>query len=359
MKVYVTGGSGFIGSHVVRKLLARGDEVCALVLTPQCATKLEAMGACVVPGDIAAKASMRQSMQGSDVVLHIAGWYQVGVRDVARMETINVQGARNVLELAYELGVPKIVHVSSLVVMGDTQGQLVDETFYQGGPFTNTYHRTKWQAHYEVALPLIEQGAPIVIVMPGGAYGPHDHSFLTYLLRQFYREKLPIVVGGDSKMSLVHVKDVAKGIILAADKGQVGEGYILTEAALSVDEFMSLLSDVSGKRPPRLNIPPRYLRPLPALVEVLERFMPVPQMYSAEFFRTLGVTFIGRSDKARRELGWQPRPLREGMRETMAWIAQTTSPPAPSQDGNKQLTALALTTALFLALRYRRAKEKR
>ena len=218
MRAFVTGGSGFIGGHVVRLLLKRGYDVVALARSDESAEKLRAMGASVARGKITDSASMREGMAGADVVFHLAAWYKVGARDWMNAEAINVGGTRNVLSLAMELDIPKIVYASSVAVFGDTKGQLVDENYRSAGPFLSEYDRTKWLAHYKVAEPLIEQGAPLIIVIPGAAYGPEDHSLVGTMMTQFYQDS-PILPGPDTTLTFAHVEDIAEGIILAAEKG--------------------------------------------------------------------------------------------------------------------------------------------
>src|SRR5690554_4242056 len=208
MKAFVTGGSGFIGRHLVRKLVERGYDVVALARSPESAQLLTALGARVAQGDISDESSMREPMRGADVVFHVAGWYKIGADDWMKAETINVGGTRKVLRLAHELGVPRIIYASTVAVFGDTGGRLVDENYRSNGPFLSEYDRTKWLAHYKVAEPLIEQGAPITIVMPGGVYGPGDHSMIGELMRQFYNG-MPAVLGPETTLTYAHVEDIA------------------------------------------------------------------------------------------------------------------------------------------------------
>ena len=159
MKAFVTGSTGFIGARLVQKLLSSGWQVNALVRTQQGANMLLAIGAQPVWGDITARELMRDGMRHCDVVFHLAGWYKIGGRDWEKAEAINVQGTRNVLELAFELGIPKIVYTSTVAVFGDTRGVLANEEFERlDQSFLTEYDRTKWAAHFQVALPLIEQG---------------------------------------------------------------------------------------------------------------------------------------------------------------------------------------------------------
>jgi len=360
MKAFVTGGTGFIGRHVVRKLLARGYDVTGLARSEESAAELAAMGAAVALGDITDRESMRAGMTGSDVVFHIAGWYKIGSPDWMIAESINVAGTRNVLGLAYELGVPRIIYTSTTTVLGDTHGRLVDETFFQGGPFISEYDRTKWLAHYKVAVPLIEKGAPIIIVMPGFVYGPADHSNLGLLMEDFWRGSLPAVYGPEFVHTYAHVEDVAEGHILAAEKGRTGESYIISGPAVPLGEIVDFWSMITGKPGPRIAIPARLMRPLAPVIGFLGETLPLPAMYSREAAAALSATYMVRSDKARTELGWRPRSLQEGMSETFRWIDQTVPPREPAiPEKERQIAGLALLLAAVIFILWLLGRRKK
>src|SRR5215216_4887009 len=155
MKYFLTGATGFLGGVLARQLREAGDEVNAVIRSPQKASELQSLGVQLFKGDVTDKESMRAAMQGTDGVFHIAGWYKIGTRDKSDGERVNVQGTRNVLELMKELGVPKGVYTSTLAVNSDTRGVKVDETYRYNGPHLSEYDRTKWVAHYEVAEPMM------------------------------------------------------------------------------------------------------------------------------------------------------------------------------------------------------------
>ncbi|MEZ4591108.1 MAG: NAD-dependent epimerase/dehydratase family protein [Chloroflexota bacterium] len=348
MKAFVTGGSGFIGQRVVQKLVARGDTVHALARSEASANLLRQLGATVFMGDITDTASMRPAMEGCDVVFHIAAWYKVGAADWGQAEAINVGGTRRVLRLAHELGIPKIVYTSTVAVFGDTQGQLVDETYYKEGPFLTEYDRTKWLAHYKVALPLIEKGAPIVIVMPGAVYGPGDTSVVAQMMRMFFRG-MPLLPGGDLTLTYAHVDDIAAGHLLAADKGKVGESYILTGPAIPLNEMMDFWAHLIGRKPPSIRLAGRPLRKFAPVMGAVGSVLPLPELFSEEAVGSLGASYMARSDKARTELGWTTRPLQTGLLETFDWIARTEQENAPEQQERKWAGyALLAAAGLFL-----------
>jgi nucleoside-diphosphate-sugar epimerase len=357
MKAFVTGATGFIGSRVTRKLLERGYDVTALCRSRSGATALADAGAHPVPGDLADTEALRLAMRGCDVVYHVAGWYKLGTPSAAaraQAEAVNIEGARNVLSSAQAEGIPRVIYTSTVAVFGDTHGALRDESYYAAAPtFATEYDRTKWLAHYEVALPMLREGVPITIVMPGAAYGPGDPSLIGSMMRWFYLGYLPFVPGPDTVLTLAHVDDVAEGHILAAERGRAGESYILAGPAYSVGELYELWARVTNLPMPRLQVGAAAMRPLAPLAGSLGNYLSLPDLFTEEAIRVLGMTYLGSSAKAQSELGWSTRPARDGFAETFAALASDLgSPPRGWAARNKPaLAALAAATGLAVLLR--------
>ncbi|MBN1147339.1 MAG: NAD-dependent epimerase/dehydratase family protein [Anaerolineales bacterium] len=351
MKAFITGGTGFIGERLTRALLGRGYQVNALARSHAGAAKLQALGATPVRGDIAAIKSMRAGMKGCDMVFHLAGWYKHGSRDWEKAEAVNVNGTRNVLGLACELGVPKILYTSTVAVNGDTHGYLADETYLSpAGPFLTEYDRTKWMAHYKVARPMIEQGAPIIILMPGAVYGPGDTSLVGQLMRYFYMGLFPVLPGPELTLCYTHIDDVVEGIILAAEKGKPGESYILAGQVATLAEITQLWAQITGRRAALLHVPGRYVKPFAPVMARLGTRFPIPPILSRDAIAILEATYIARSDKARQQLGWQTRPLADGMRETFEHIAQTTRPLRVEIPAGRREQAAAIALGIAMGL---------
>jgi dihydroflavonol-4-reductase len=324
MKAFVTGGTGFIGRRVVAKLLERGYEVNALVRSRPDAAALQELGSRPVWGDITALESLREGMRGCDLVFHLAAWYKLGAADWRKAETINVDGTRNVLSLAYSLGIPRILYTSTVAVYGDTHGCLPDESYVPpDGPFLTEYDRTKYLAHYKVALPLIKQGAPIIILMPGVVYGPGDSSLVGQMMRYFYQGLFLVLPGPELTLTFAHVDDIAEGHLLAAEKGQPGQSYHLTGDVQNMGEAVRMWAKVTGQRPPFAQVPARFVLPFAPLMGALGERISIPEMLSKDAIVTLPASYIARSDKARQQLGWCTRPLEDGLKETFDWIANT------------------------------------
>ncbi len=317
MKYFVTGATGFVGSHVARQLVADGHEVVVVVRNPAKADDLKRLGAQVYRGDVTEKESMREPMTGADGVFHIAGWYKIGMRDKSEGAKINIGGTRNVLELMKELGIAKGVYTSTLAVNSDTHGKLVDESYLYRGKHISEYDRTKWVAHYQIAEPMIAEGLPLVIVMPGLIYGPGDTSSVRTTFLQYLQRKLPLLPS-KTAFSWAHVDDIARGHILAMEQGKAGESYIIAGPTHTLIEGMQLAEQITGIRAPRLHAPPTMMKAMSATMGIVEKVAPVPETYSAEYLRvSAGVTYIGSNAKARREWGYEPRPLMDGLKEML------------------------------------------
>ena len=311
----VTGATGFIGGELTKQLISHSHQVVALVRSPEKAALLKTLGVELHAGDITAPETLRAPMQGVDGVFHVAAWYKIGL-DAADAERINVGGTRNVLEAARELAIPRIVYTSTVGVFGDTRGKMVDETYYARGPFLTEYDRTKWIAHYDVALPMARAGLPLIIAMPGLVYGPGDTSGVHAALVQLLRGRL-FMTPSRVSFSWSYVEDTAQGLRLAMESGRPGESYLLTGPAHTFQDAFDLAAKLSGKRQPLLHPTPVVMRAAASLSAGLER-LNIRGGYPAETLRLMaGTTWIGSSAKAERELGFTTRPLDEGWRHTI------------------------------------------
>jgi dihydroflavonol-4-reductase len=320
MKVFVTGGTGFIGGEVVRQLRGRDDEVACLVRTPEKAAKLSELGCELVSGDLGNEGAIRQGMEGCDAVIHAAAVYQVGIPASQRpaMREANVGGTERVLGAALQARIPKVVYVSTVGVFGNTDGQIVDESYeHPAKDFTSAYEETKWEAH-QVAKRLIGEGLPCVIVQPGGVYGPGDTSSIGQLLNQFLDGKMPLMPFPELGICLTHVEDVAKGILLALNKGTPGETYVISGPATTMREAIGVVAEITGRKPPRGAIPTPLMKAMIPIGPLVGKVMGQPPNLRELISSADGVTFWASYDKAKRELGYDPRGLEDGFRALLA-----------------------------------------
>jgi nucleoside-diphosphate-sugar epimerase len=314
-RYFVTGATGFIGGELTKQLIGRGHQVVALARSPEKARLLRTLGVQFHAGDITDRESLREPMRGVDGVFHVAAWYKVGVSE-PHAEIINVGGTRNVLETARDLDIPRVLYTSTVGVFGDTRGRLVDETYYAQGPFLTEYDRTKWKAHYEVALPMARAGLPLVIVMPGLVYGPGDASAVHDSLVQLLRGRL-FMTPSRVSFSWGYIEDTARGLRQAMELGRVGESYLLTGPVHTFQDAMAVAAKIGGKRPAPIHPPPVVMRTAARATSLLERF-DLRGPYHSETLRLMaGTTWIGSSAKAEREIGFTTRALDEGLRHTL------------------------------------------
>jgi nucleoside-diphosphate-sugar epimerase len=315
-KYFVTGATGFIGGEIVKQLIGRGHKVVALVRAPARATMLKALGVEMHAGDITDRDTLKEPMTGVDGVFHIAAWYKVGVKE-PHADQINVDGTRNVLQVMRTLGIPRGVYTSTVAVFSDTRGAVPDETYRYEGPHLSEYDRTKWIAHYRVALPKIEDGLPLTIVMPGLVYGPGDTSGMRTALVDLLRGRLPMTPARTA-FCWAHVEDTARGHILAMEKGQPGETYIITGPRHTFEQAFDMAARIARVRTPLLHPGPHTMRAMSQVMKVVERAVTLPPALQPEALRVLaGTTYFGANDKAVRELGFSARPLEEGLAQTL------------------------------------------
>jgi dihydroflavonol-4-reductase len=323
VRAFVTGATGFLGGALARALRARGDEVVALVRSPDKSAELQQLGCDMVAGDLADQAAIRSGLEGCDAAFHVAAYYAVGVPPSERdaMVDANIGGTERVLDAATKAGVGRIVYVSTINTFGNTRGKVVDESYERpdpDGPFLSIYDETKYRAH-QVALDRIAKGAPVLIAIPGGIYGPGDPSVIAVVFDMIRKRRLPFKLFEDTGFNFLHVDDCAQGLLLIHDKGRVGEGYVLGGEISTVGETMfGTLYRILGRRPPRFSVPRWALKASIPVGPVISRLTGLPPNMAEGISAVDGVTYWATDRKAREELGYAPRSLEEGLRETLA-----------------------------------------
>lgn len=320
MRVFLTGGTGFIGGETARQLRQRGDEVVALVRNPAKGAKLNELGCELVAGDLGDEAALRKGIEGCDAAIHAAAMYEVGIPAKQRpaMWEANVGGTERVMKAALEAKVPRIVYVSTVGIFGNTRKQVVDESYENPETdFTSYYEETKLEAHKVVQRMIDEQNLPAVIVQPGGVYGPRDTSQVADLLEQFFAGKLPLLPFPELGICMTHVEDIAGGILLGLDKGKLGETYVISGPATTMREAIETVAQISGRKAPKRNLPTGLMKMMIPLGPVVGKVMGQPPNLRELISSGDNVTFWASYEKAQRELGYSPRGMEEGLRQTL------------------------------------------
>ncbi len=325
MKTLITGASGFIGSAVLRRLLAAGHEVQALARANSDLRNLEGLDIKIVSGDLSDVQSLEKALAGCETLFHVAADYRLWVPVPERMYQSNLVGTRNIMLTAARVGVRRIVYTSSVATLGlKADGSPADETTPVSlEDMIGHYKRSKFLAEAEVRRMVEKSGLPAVIVNPATAVGPRDVKVTPTgnMILQAASGKMPAYV--DTGLNLVHVDDVAEGHLLAFERGKVGERYILGAENMTLKELLIALSRITGKSAPRIRLSPNLVLPIAYLSEKWARCSGGKEpLVTVDGVRLAKKKMFFSGDKARRELGWHPRPVHEALQDAVDWFRQ-------------------------------------
>ncbi len=334
MDVLVTGGTGFIGANLVRALLADGHHVRVLVRPVSGRRTLAGCQVEVVPGDLLDPEPLRRAVAGCRVVFHVAADYRLWVPDPAALYRTNVEGTRHVLEACARARVERVVYTSTVGTLGiPKDGRPGTETTpVRFEEMVGPYKRSKFLAE-RVAEEFAAQGLPVVIVNPSAPVGPWDvkPTPTGQMIVDFLKGRMFATL--DTGLNLVHVADVARGHILAAEKGRVGEKYILGNQNCSLTEIFDRLSRLTGIRPPRYRLP-YPLAWLGALVmEGGARLSGTPPRASLTAVKMAKKQMYFNSEKAVRELGLPQTLVEQALGDAVEWFVAHGYVPLPSPTG--------------------------
>ena len=302
----VTGGNGFVGCHVVRALLARGDKVRVLVRQGAERGALEGLDVEFVIGDLRNRASVDRAVAGCNQAYHVAADYRLWVPDPEPMYAANVEGTRNIIEAAHRAGVERIVHCSTVGALGIPHGGVgTEETPVSIENMVGPYKRSKFMAE-QVAIDAARNGAPVVIVNPSTPIGPLDlkPTPTGRIIVDFLNRRMPAYV--DTGLNLVDVADAARGHLLAAEHGQIGEKYILGGENLTLREMLERLARLSGLSAPRVRLPYAVAFGFALGAETVSRVTRRAPRASVTEVRMSRKHMFFDCSKAKRDLGYSP-----------------------------------------------------
>ncbi len=317
----VTGAGGFLGCHVVRALAARGDKVRALARENADTSGLDGVLCDIVRGDVRDPGSLRAAARGCDEVYHVAADYRLWVVDERPMYETNVDGTRNVIKAARDAGASRIVHTSTVGALGIAHGVAGrEDTPVALEDMVGPYKQSKFLAE-RIALEAAREGAPVVIVNPSTPVGPLDFKPTPTgrMILDFLHRKMPAYL--DTGLNLVGVEDCARGHLLAAQRGRIGEKYILGGENLTLAEVFALLAKVSGLPAPRMRIPYAVAFGFALGAEALARTVThKPPRASLTEVRMARKKMFFDDSKARAELGYAPGPVEPALRRAIEFF---------------------------------------
>lgn len=316
-KTLVTGSTGFIGSHVARKLASRGDELKLTIRKGSDTSNLKGLDYEKVTADILDRRALGRAMKGVDRVFHVAG--SVDVRSGAeRLFDVNVIGTRNVLSEALRAGVERVVYTSSVAAVGPAMHSSTtdEENLFTVGRLGIPYVNSKREGEIE-ALRIAAQGLPVVVVNPTFVLGRGDNNrSSTYIVDQFLKRQIPVYVNGG--LNVVDVEDVARGHLYADKKGKVGERYILGNRNYSLDNLFAELSRLSGVEPPAVKLPYELALRLARAAKVIQPNTAV----TPEAVEIAGHWWNYKITKAKRDLGYKPGDAEKTIQDTIEWYLE-------------------------------------
>ena len=322
MKVLITGGTGFIGGNLVRLLLNKGCSVRALVRRTSSLENLKGLDVELVYGDLRDLPSLKKTCQGCDQLYHVAASYQFWSEDRQEFYESNVGGTQNILTAARDTDISKIVYTSTVGTISypDDPSKPSDETtFPTQKDLYNDYKRSKFQAE-EIALRFAKEGLPVVIVNPSAPIGPRDikPTPTGKIIVDFLKGKVPAYI--DTGLNIIDVADVAEGHWLAAQKGKVGERYILGNKNMSLKEIYETIARLTGKKPPRFQIP--YTVALTAAYgsELVAKILQRPPSIPVGAVKMAKKYMYFNSAKAVRELGLPQSPIENAFEKAIQWF---------------------------------------
>jgi dihydroflavonol-4-reductase len=323
VRALVTGAAGFIGSHVVRDLLAGGHAVRALHLPGEDLRNLAGLDVERLPGDVTDGPAMRAAARGCDWVFHLAAIYALWLPDPRRLRTVNVEGTRRVLEAAGEAGA-RVVYTSSIARFG---GQGLDHRADEQSPFAlgptgDAYAASKAEAH-EVAVGFAKAGLHVVLCAPTGPIGPGDVGPTPTGRLLLSAVTLPAVILTASASNFGDVRDIARGHVLAAERGRSGESYLLGNEDATLPELARIALRITGARKPILVAPFAAARlAARAALAYTERVSRRAPLFTPAAVAISALGLRARCDKAVRELGLPQRPLADSIRDALKWWAR-------------------------------------
>lgn len=323
MVTLVTGATGFVGSAVLRQLLARGERCRALARRGSVRGNLAGLDVEVAEGDLNDEDSLKRALKGCNALYHVAADYRLWVRDPDVMMRTNVEGSRNLMRLAAAAGVRRAVYTSSVAVIrphGD--GTLADEETPSGSAdMIGPYKLSKFRAERAVLSAAADNGLEIVTVNPSTPIGPRDikPTPTGRIVVESANGRMPAYV--ETGLNVVHVDDVARGHLLAFDHGQNGERYILGGENLMLSEILAQIAELCGRRPPSVQLPLRAIMPIARFAEALAGLGMIREPFATvDGVRMAQKVMFFSSDKARRELGYVPRPAHQALTDALEWF---------------------------------------
>ncbi len=320
MATFLTGATGFIGGAILDRLLREGQRVLTLVRQEEAARRIATKGAIPVLGDLLDPATYRDPLGSCDLLYHVAGVNAFCLHDPTSLYRVNVEGTKRLLTLAGEVGLRRVVYTSSALTIGEPPGQIAKEETPHRGYFLSHYERAKYEAE-QMVLAMARQGLPVVIINPSSVQGPGRLHGTARIFLDYLNGNLPCIFG--ETVSLVYIDDCVEAHLKAAERGRVGERYLVSAPPIALEEFFRVIAELTGLTGHPRRIGPSAAFALGIVGEWTARLRGRRPRLCREMVRTILHGPRYDSSKAERELGITFLPLREMATRTVAWYVET------------------------------------
>lgn len=322
MKTLITGANGFVGSAVLRHLLDAGHEVRALVRAGSNRNNLANLSVEIVEGDLTDSDSLRKAVTSCDYLFHVAADYRLWIREPSVMYQANVDGTRLLMQHAGDAGIKKIVYTSSVATLGINadKSPANEDTPVSLDDMIGHYKRSKYLAEKEVFKLIRSQQLPVTIVNPSTPIGPRDikPTPTGRIIVDCLSGRIPAFV--DTGLNIAHVDDVAKGHLLALDKGEIGERYILGGEDMTLKAILELICEIGNRKPPTISIPHNVILPIAKLIEIWAGFTGVEPLTTVDGIKMAKKHMFFSSARAIEKLGYQSRSARDAIGDAISWF---------------------------------------
>lgn len=328
MKVFITGGTGFIGGHVARRLTEAGHELHCLVRSSSDTRNLQALGAHLVLGTLQDTPALHDGMQGCAVLIHMAGMYSFWEPDMGILERANVEGTYQVMQAAAAAGVKRVLYLSTVAVYGLPEEKPFNEETPHAPLLSTRYARTKRQAEEIVRQTAAAQAMELVVLQPGAVIGAGDTRATGQYLNELLRGRLPLMSFSKSQMVFLHVADVCEAVARCVTMERAtGQTYLLGETLMSMWDYLGMISEIGEVHMPYMKFPVIVPTILGWFLTPLSNLVKRPPLWglSNDQVKMLRDGFVFDGSKAERELGIRYRPLRDAVADSVAWVRENES----------------------------------
>ncbi|MCD6475718.1 MAG: NAD-dependent epimerase/dehydratase family protein [Anaerolineaceae bacterium] len=330
MKIFITGSTGFLGSYLVPLLIENGHQIRCWVRKSSNTDQLKKADVEIITGKLSDRTALVDAMQGMDAVIHMANVYSFWEPEPSIYEEVNINGTINVLLSAMDVDIKKFLLISTAVIYGNTNEQPFNENTQPGTERFSHYAESKYYGELFARKFSKERNLPLVVIQPASIIGPEDVKTSGAYVASIIQKKLPAIGFKQSKISFVHVNDVAAGIVSALEKeDNIGETYIIGHNAITLDHYMKKISEYSGVSLPALVLPDWLIMMIAQALTVMSTRSNKPPLWgmSLDQARTFRNGFQCDGSKAERELGIQYTPIDTAIKETVEWWMQKNNFP--------------------------------